>query len=230
MSSQPNYGANVPADEITPWWQTYLDIDNDVKPYLQIDPGVVTYDATLKRIVDMSCVWVQNYLGRPIAPTTFFRRLSGWTGWNGSYLSLPFYPILEIISLVEYWGLNGQHTLVYQTPEQQGGPGEELYQVDWIRGILVRSFQGLIQRPFFPGSNNIECTWIAGYNPVPPDIMFATVELVAYWYRMTQEQPRWFPAGASDEYGGQQTASMLYPGIPDRVKVLLAPYVQQGIG
>lgn len=224
--------STVMADQITPQWQNYLDIDNDVKPYLQIPTASISADSTLQLIVSMACTWVQNYLGRPVAPTTFFRRFSGYTGWNGSYLTLPYCPVLEIVALTEFWGLNGEHSLVYQTPEAQGGPGEEMYQVDWLRGTVVRTFQGLIQRPFFPGSSNIECTWVAGYNPVPADIRMATLRIVKQWWNEDQQASRSAPVPlpvGGDRYAEPATQGM-FVGIPAETAALLSPYLQQGIG
>lgn len=216
----------VAADQTSPGWQNYVDLDNDAKPYLQIDAGVSTMDVKLQQIIDMACGWVQNYLGRPVAPTTIFRRFSGYTGLNGAYIMLPYYPVLEIVAITEYWGLNGAHPLVYQTPESQGGPGQEMYQCDWVNGVIVRTYQGLIQRPTFPGSMNIEIEWVAGYNPVPADVRIATLELVAWWWRNTQEAPRWF--AVKTEYDGGPNP--LWPSVPNRVTTLLAPYLQQGMG
>lgn len=219
---------SVTADQIQPVWQSYLDVQNDVKPWLQIDATDTSNDTKLRFVAEMGCQWVQNYLGRPVAPTEFFRRFSGSTGWNGSYVCLPYYPVLSIVSIVEFWGLSGGHTLVYQTPEAQGGAGEQMYQMDWVRGIVTRTYQGLIQRPFFPGSSNLEVTWTAGFNPLPADLKVATLELVAYWWRNTQESPRWFAAGA--QYDGDQRGNPLWPAVPNRITMLLEPYTQVGIG
>jgi hypothetical protein len=284
--------------ETTPHWNNYVDMAQDIKPWLQMPAGSSTSDAMLQGIIDMSCTWVQNYLGRPIAPTEVFRRFSGYTGLNGSYINLPYYPVLQMISVVEYWGLNSGSTQVdtcglssgspvvtdahavqayagatvagtgvpagttilsavpgvsftmsanatvtgaeslsittagyilqQQFPNAQGAPGRQVYQCDPITGTLIRSFQGLIQRPFFPGLRNVEVTWIAGYNPLPPDIKFATMQLIAHWWRQTQQASRTFPmpAGAREP---EQMASP-YVGIPPEVERMLMPYSQIGLG
>ena len=108
--------------ETTPHWENYVDLPNDVKPYLQIPAGSSTSDVILQGIVDMSCTWVQNYLGRPIAPTEVFRRFSGYTGLNGSYINLPYYPILGTPTVVEYWGLNSGSTLTDACVLATGSP------------------------------------------------------------------------------------------------------------
>ena len=211
--------------ETTPEWQTFLDINDDVKPWLQ-DSSVSTQeqDAKLRLIVDDCCWWIQNYLGRPIAPTTFTRRFSGWSGWNGAVIALPYYPVLATPKVVEWWGTSGPHELVEQTPEAQGGG--EMFQLIPLTGQIVRSFQGLVQRPFFPGLRNIEVEWQAGYNPVPPDIKTATLRQVAHEWRKEQQASRSAPApaGAEPEYPG------FMAGLHPDVKARLSSYLQTGIG
>lgn len=214
--------------EVTPAWTNYVDLTNDVKPYLQIPTASNPADAELQGIIDMSCTWVQNYLGRAIAPTQFFRRFSGWSGLNGAYINLPYYPVLSVVSVVEYWGLSGPHTLTEQTPTNQGG--QDVYQMDYLRGTVIRTFMGLVQRPWFPGSRNIEITWTAGYNPVPADIRIATLQLIAHWWHQTQQVSRTapLPAGAIGS-GGEPVAGM-FAGVPPETERLLSPYAQMGIG
>ncbi|GAC1535726.1 MAG: hypothetical protein NVS3B1_30060 [Marmoricola sp.] len=282
---------SVVAFETTPQWANYLDIANDVKPYLQFQPGSSPSDTMLQLILDMACQWVQNYLGRPVAETEFFRRFSGT---NVSYISLPYYPVTRMISVVEWWGSSGTrtdnsctttsgsstvldpailatdlgshvngtnvpgdatitavtpgvsftmtlnanatgstklviaqgHVLKEQTPANQGT--QDVFQCDYLRGVVIRSFMGLIQRPYFPGSRNVEITWWAGYNPVPAQIRVATLELVNYWWRNTQEAPR---TSALQINGYEEPASSaLWPAVPQRVTLLLEPFTQQGIG
>lgn len=216
----------APADQVQPSWQPYLSWDEDVKPWLQFSTltgADATNDEKLRMVTQMACEWVQRFLGRAIAPTKFFRRFDT----SSTRLVLPYSPILEIESVVETWGLNGDHVLVYQTPESQGGAGDQMYQVDWVHGVLIRTYQGLIGRPWFPGTNNIAVSWTAGYNPVPMDIRIATLELANYWWRNTQESQRTFKQMA--EYDAPSNNG-LWPGIPNRIISLLEAYVQIGIG
>ena len=98
---------------------------------------------------------MQDYLGKPIAPTTFFRRYDGWSGYSGAYIELGFSPILEVPTVIEWWGSNGPQVLSLQTPESQQA-GAQCYQLDALRGRITRTFAGLVARPFFPGLSNIE--------------------------------------------------------------------------
>lgn len=226
----PTEGTTIPI-ETTPIWQSYLDVQRDVKPWLQLPVGQRKYDKALTDITGMACEWVQNYLGRPVAPTQFFRRFDGWTGWQGVYLELPYYPVIGPLTVTEYWGTSGPHTLSEQTPTQQsnnnGGDAGDVYQVDRLKGRLTRAFPGLLARPWFPGYGNIEVTWVAGYNPLPKDIRQATLELANYWYRNTQEAER--VASPQMEYE-EAGPSNLWAAVPNRVTALLEAYTQVGIG
>ncbi len=220
----------APQDEITPQWQSYIDLANDIKPYLQIPATDTTRDGELQDLIDAACAWAQDTLGRPIAPTTFFRRFSGWTGLNGAYISLPYYPVLQTptaMTVVEYWGSSGPHTLVEQTPAAQGG--SDMYTLDALRGQVIRSFMGLVPRPWFPGLRNIEITWSAGFNPVPRHWVMATKELVKYWWVNTQQSSRSFVKDG-EGYGQQSADYALWPAVPDRISLMFQTAIQVGIG
>ena len=223
--------ANQLAEQV-PSWGNFLTLD-DAHQYLQIPSGDTSRDSTLQFTIDAACYWVQDYLARPVAPTLFFRRFDGWSGYSGAYLEVPYYPILQYPALpviVEWWGSNGPQNIVLQTPENQAG-GAQCYQLDALRGRLTRTFAGLVARPWFPGLQNVEVEWWAGYNPIPATIRWATCELIAYWWRNTQQASRTGPRGSNQDYGGSiDPSSSLWPGVPNRVSEMLQPYLQQGIG
>lgn len=208
--------------EQPPVWQNYLNWQSDVKPYLQFDSTNTTYDGQLPELTHFACTWVQNYLNQPVAPTTFFRRFDGNSGWNGAHLILPYRPVLQVVSITEWWGSSGPHMLTEQTPERQGV--SDMYQIEPLAGRLTRTFMGLVQRPFFVGARNVEITWQAGYSTVPADIRMATLEFANYWWRNTQEAPRTSPLQIN-EYEGPGAGS-LWPAVPNRVTALLQPYRQ----
>ena len=214
--------------EQVPVWANYLDVQNDVKGWLQIPPTDTSRDQQLQDLTDAACYWVQDYLGRPVGPTTFFRRFSGWANFTGAYLSLPYYPVLKVVNVTEWWGANGPNVLTQMIPENQGS--QNVYQLDSLNGVLIRAFNGLVQRPFFPGSQNVEVEWVAGYNPIPPTIRLATRELIAYWWRNTQQASRTGPTPRSEYDMDPSEGSPLWPGIPNKVTTWLSTFVQQGIG
>ena len=214
----------VTQNDSQPIWQNYIDLQNDTKRWLQIPSTDTTRDDDLQDLIDAACYWVQDFLGRPIAPTTFYRRFSGYSGFGGSYIQLPYYPVLSVASVVETWGTSGQHTLTEQSPTDQGGT--DTYSLDPLRGLLVRSFAGLIARPWFPGLRNVEVTWTAGYNPIPPTVKLATREYIKCWWAKTQQTSRSFrPQGDYIENEPDP-----WPGVERSIKAMLQPLVQVGIG
>lgn len=205
-------------------WSNYLDLQKDVKPWLQYPTGASpAQDPMLQNVIDMACQWVQNQIGRPVAPTRFDRRFDGGAGWEGAFLQLPYYPVLEILSVTEYWGVSGPHNLTEQTPTNQ----VDGYSVDYLRGELVRVFPGLVRKPWFPGERSIEVVWQAGFNPIPADIKMATLEFIAYWWRNTQQASRNLAHTA--DYDPVETSSGLWQGVPFRIIDLLEPYFTVGI-
>ena len=220
MSSLTNAKSATPA--------TYLDLVADVKPWLQIPATSTLRDANITLITEMACSWVAGYTGRSIGATTHDRRFDGWASWQGAYIMLPFYPVLEIVSMTEYWGIAGPHVLVESTPTLQ----VDGFQCVYPTGRLNRVFPGNVQKPFFPGSRNIEVVWVAGYNPIPADIKMATLELIAHWYRNTQLMGAKIgnAISAQNEFEPASTAGGLWQGVPYRVTALLQPYLSIGMG
>jgi hypothetical protein len=218
---------SVTADETTPAWSSYIDLNNDLKPYLQIPAGTTSYDSTLQLLIDSECQWVQNYLGRPVAPTQFYRKFTN-TGSNYT-VELPYCPVLSIDAIVETWGLNGQHALTYQTPENQGGAGDQMYTMNWLEGQIIRTYQGLIARPFFVGTRNLEVTWTAGYNPLPADIKRATMLLVKERWNQEQQASRG-PKPASSGMPMYEPQDGYMMSVQAEVKRYLEPFSQIGIG
>ena len=217
--------SNVNASSLQ--WSNYVDLATDVKPWLQVPSSDTTQDLQLQLIVDMACQWVQSFIGRPVAPTQFDRRYNGWTGWTGAYIELPFYPVIEIVSVTEWWGSSGPHTLSEQTPTNQ----VDGWTCDYPTGLLTRVFPGLVQKPWFPGARNVEVVWVAGYNPVPADLKVATLELINHWFRNTRQVSAFRAPGVGEgyEYDPEETASGLWQGVPYRIVELLDPYISVAI-
>lgn len=211
-----------------PQWTDFLTVTDDVMPWLQLTtsdiPAGGTLAQNLQAITSMACEWVQDYLGRPVGPTTFDRRFDGWSGWMGAYLELPYYPILEIVSVTEYWGVSGPHVLTESTPTVQ----VDGYQCEWQTGRLTRVFPGNVQKPWFPGSRNVEVVWTAGYNPIPHTFRLATLEVIAHWWRNYQQQSA-IRAGASPDFDPDE-AGGVFEGVPESTYALLGPKDQIGIG
>lgn len=213
-------------------WQDYVDVTNDVMPYLQIngwnDLGGETTGLAqnLTLITSMCCDWIQETLGKPIAPTVFDRRFDGWSSWNGGYIELPYYPVVNIISVTEYRGTAGPFVLPESTPASPTNG----YQLEPETGQLRRVWGGNVVTAWFPGSRNVEVVWRAGYDTVPPRFRVGTLEMIAYWWRnhMQQSALRLGQAGA-DEYDSPFSQGIL-AGTPDAILDILFPNAQVSLG
>jgi len=212
--------------DTNPQWATFVDVEADVKPWLQFgDVPEAGEEAKLKMVTDSVCWDLQSYLGRPLGPSLFARRFSQW---SGNTLMLPYYPVVgSPIRVAEFWGVNGEHLLEEQTPEHQGS--NEMYTVDPLRGYIVRSFQGLVPRPFFPGLRNIEVVWTAGYDPLPPPVRDAALKQIAHEWRKEQQASRGGGAPMMQGEHGDIEPGLLPDMLPE-VKRKLGPFVQVGMG
>lgn len=210
-------------------WNSFLDLDGDLKPWIRMPVSDTALDQNLQLIIDMACSWIQSYCNRPFAPKTYEWRFDGWSGWNGAYIMLPKYPVLEVSSVIEYWGISGPHILTESTPTSQ----VDGYQLVPDSGRITRVFPGNVQKPFFPGSRNIQITWTAGFNPIPPEVRIAALEMSSYWIRNTQQTSTGARAGAGAgaDYDAPSTQQpMLWAGVPDRIRSLLDAYRTIGMG
>jgi hypothetical protein len=208
-------------------WGTFLDF-NEVCGWLQLStqPTGVT-QTLLQRCIDAACTRAQKMANRPFCPTLFMERHDGW---SGEYIDLRYSPFLQLVLCREWQSSGGFLTLPESTPENNNFDG---VQVDYATGRIMRTFAGYSwPRPFFPGSRNVEVTYKAGYNPVPADIWQATVDLVAYWWRNTQQASRssgFRQPGEGGQYGGDIAQSGLWPGVPDRIGEVFSAERMPGI-
>lgn len=208
-------------------WENYIDINHDVLPYIQAAVGTLNNERLniLGLVVDYVCQLSQQIKGNPIAATQFFGRFDGWSGWNGAFIELPRYPVLGVQQVAEWWGTSGPNYLTEQTPENQVWG----YNLNAANGTITRAFSGLVAMPWFPSTRGIEVTWTAGYNPVPAMFKLPALEIIAEWWRETQQASRSGPRPASA--GNMMLeASDTYPGLPVRVKAAFASTAQIGIG
>jgi hypothetical protein len=204
-------------------WATFLDF-KEVCEYLQITTEPTGAQANmLQRYIDSACTTAQNRSNRPLGPNQFSERHDGW---SGEYIQLHYSPFLELVLCREWQSSKGFVTLPESTPEN---PIEGI-QIDYGTSRIMRTFAGYSwPRPFFPGSRNVEVAYRAGYNPVPPDIWEATMELVAWKWRNTQQGSRSVPMPAGNEFDGDSSDG-LWPGLPNRIAMVYDSYSIPSIG
>lgn len=202
---------------------TYVTL-SEIKAYSQwASTGTSPQDPVLQRIIDMACTSLQNRIDRPIGAQKFWERHDGW---SGEYIMLKETPFLELVSCTEWQSSGGPISLVESTPEN---PVDGI-QINYGTGRIMRTFAGYSwPRPFFPGSRNIEITYMAGLNPVPPDLWLATAELVKYWWANTQQASA-VRVGlrGQDTYDAPDTKGV-FGQMPPHVEEMIEPYVKVSI-
>ena len=217
-----NPTAHNPAGSVQ--WTTYLDMP-EVLAWLQFtaapEPGSAQ-SGLLQRLVDAACYIAQDIANRPLCPTTFYERHDGW---SGEYIQLNYSPVVQLVQCQEWQSTGGFIQLPESTPQN---PVEGV-QLDYRTGQIMRVFAGYSwPRPFYPGSRNIEVTYVAGYDPVPHNVWMATVNLVAYWWRNWYQASRTFtktPANSNN-----QANVDLWPGVPNEIAQVFEAYYLHTVG
>ncbi len=221
----------VNSNGLSPQWQSFLSVTDDVLPWMQMDKGYpldgTSEQTNLALVTDAVCAWMQDLLGRPIGPTVFNRRYDG----GDTTIALTWSPVLDVSAVTEY-RTNQAYPLSEYNPANPPATGGYAWQCDYQTGRLVKVSPGGWPAPWFPGSRNIQVTWTAGYNPIPGNLRLAALELVAHWWRNLQQQSAARAPGltAQNEYDPGSNAPGPFEGMPDRVRLLLSPYMQVGIG
>lgn len=203
-------------------WATYIDF-TEVWQYLQFSSAPTGAQANmLQRYIDSACTQGQGRSNRPLGPNQFMERHDGW---SGEYIQLNYSPFLRLVKCQEWQSTGGFVQLPESTPED---PVEGI-QIDYATSQIMRTFAGYSwSRPFFPGSRNVEVTYLAGFDPVPPDIWEATMELIAWKWRNTQQGSRSSPRQAGEF--DSDASDGLWPGVPNRVAEVFDSYWLPAIG
>lgn len=131
-------------------------------------------DSILSDAIQTASEFIENAIG-PISPTTFVEREDGWAG---DTIMLRHIPVISINYVNEYWSTGGLHVLSESTPSAT----VDGYQLEKTTGRLVRVFAGNWPRTWFPGSLNVEVSYVAGYSTTPATLKWACYELAEHWF------------------------------------------------
>ncbi len=197
-------------------WATYIDLD-EAQQYLKLHEALSAgREALLQRFIDSACTQAQNRANRPLGPNTFRERHDGW---SGEYIMLRWSPFLGLVKATEWQSTGGPINLPECTPETN----VEGIQIDYATSRVMRTFGYNWPKPFFPGSRNIEITYQAGFNPIPPDIWEATMELIMWKWRNSQQPARTEVLAGSD-FSDTGASDGLFPGMPNRIAEVFDTY------
>ena len=143
-------------------------------------------------------------------------------------------PILEVLNIQENWGY-----ISYELDFQQVGALPETtsmfgYSIDnAVAGEISRRSVASVPIPFIPGDENILVEYIAGMSKVPANIKLAAKELVAHWWRNSQQRPGGAGAGIPAEVAFDSVVGANYSrdtesgnqniniGVPNRILELI---------
>lgn len=216
---------------------TFLDVQEQVKPWLEYKGVDYSQDEVLNLIVDGVCTEAQRQAGGPIAPKQYgpndgLGKFDGSGGLNSGYIMLPRTRVIQVEEVIEYQGQAAVTlTEIVDPAGITGNVGiTDGYQVNYRTGRVTRVLGGIWNRPFYPGSNNVWITWTAGYNPIPQDMIMAALEWIAAVFHNTQAALTARPGvSPSQEYDPSTSPSPLYWGVPNRIVQVFQSYRRLGI-
>jgi hypothetical protein len=175
----------------------------DVKAWLQTgqNPFPATDDALLQRLISAASEFIQNWLGRQIAPADW---LEVRDGTGGQLMAFANIPVTAILSL----SIDG---LTIPPAPADGGFG-----AGYTFAPTELALRGYV---FTRRPQNVIVTYTAGYAATPPDIAQVCIELVCLRYR---ERSR--IGEVSKSLGGGETVSFSQKDMSDNVKTLISQY------
>jgi hypothetical protein len=139
-----------------------------------------TYAARLQPFLLSLTPMIENIIG-PVVSRTITETHNG--GSNVIKVLRP--PIISVTTVIEVAGAGFSRTLTLQDPTTAGALDAYGYSVDLERGILFRRVSGL-NGSFLPGVRNVSVTYVAGRNPIPPNVIHAAKDLLRInWEVMT---------------------------------------------
>ena len=197
----------------------------DVKAYLRLPTTDTSYDAELTNLLYVATDQIESYCNRPIVPKAMPTEYHD--GWSGDTIMLLYRPVVSVQSVTEYWSTGGAHVL---SEVSASSPGDG-YQLEARTGRMIRSFDGIWPKPWFPGSRNVVVDYTAGYSAMPPLLWQAARELVAHIFQQGEQMS---PV-AIPKFSGNEGAEAIdekpgmWSGIPYRIEVKLKRYVRHAI-
>lgn len=216
---------SINANALSIQWGNLVEL-SEMKTFLSVPSSDVSRDTILQDLIDGVSDWTQREAGKPIAKSRFDYKFDGASGWNSSYIMLPYYPVLEIVSVTEYWGDSGPHPLTEQTPTNQ----VDGWQCEYRTGRLTRVFQGLIPKPWFIGVGNVIVSWDAGYNPVPPSARLAVKEAVKWYWDNSIQHGRGTRPQAEDAWQKPDPSQFWGSVVPALMRPVITQFAGIGVG
>ena len=170
----------------------------NVKAYLSPPLTTTTDDALLTRLVTAASQFIQTWLGRTIAATSYTETRNGQ---GGTRLFLRNRPVVSVSSV----------TVDGVAVAPSSGPGQPGYLFDDNSVYLTGA-------AFTRGQQNVAVAYTAGYAATPPELEQACVALVALRYK---ERDR---IGQASKNLAGEVVSFAQKDMPADVQTLLDQY------
>lgn len=156
-----------------------------VKQYLRIPTNNTTDDDVLSTLfMPAAQEVIERELGHIVAKTVTAERHHG----GRKAIWLCELPVLYVENVEEGWGYFNQE-LDDQEVNQIPALSIWAYSLDNPKeGIVTRRSAGNVNVPFVPGVNNIRVDYVAGRAEIPANAVLAFSEIIAHWYRITQQR------------------------------------------
>lgn len=179
---------------------------SDVKNYMGITDN--TMDTLLSALISAASQFAINSCGRDFTLQTYTNE--AYDGTGGSIMLLNQMPVVSVASVI----VDGV------TISPASGISNAGFKYDKNAVYLVGCFGG----GFTNGLQNVYITYTAGYNPIPMDLQYAVIELIAKKYRDKQK-----PGVGSRHIAGE---SIVYTGgdMTPSVRSVFAQYEKANVG
>lgn len=156
--------------------KTYLRMPNPASPSAD--------DATLTMFMNAAQTVIERELGHIVKKTIRAERHSG----GGCQIWARELPVLYVINVEEGWGYYD-----WNLDDQEVNTITALsiwaYSLDNAsEGEITRRSAGNVMVPYVWGHNNIRVDYVVGRAEMPANAVLAFCELVAHWYRFTQQR------------------------------------------
>lgn len=181
-----------------------VDLETEVKPWLEIAPSVTTSDNVLLTCMESATAFFESYCERELEEDTYTHQFNG----SGRHeLRLREFPVSDI----HFAAIDS--TWAFATPED-------------LASILIDNELWLVRKEIWPhGIRNIQVSYTAGYDfdDTPTDLRLACLQMVEFLYH-----------GRADHRVGVTNRSKIgetltfQDSVPKTILDLIAPYRRKG--
>jgi hypothetical protein len=189
-----------------------------IRQHLQIPIADTAFDLEIQFLMDSADEVIRSECGE-ILPQTYDETYSGGT----QIIFLNHVPVIAVEGIVEGAGFINYDLDNVQSPSVGSG-SMFAYSIDNPdTGQISRRTAGNVLTRFTPGESNIRVTYSAGMIPIPANLKLAESELVAHWFRNTQQRGSSTGGRFGYDVTSEAPQMLLLAGVPTRILELIRP-------